>query len=181
MIIPIKGVRVLTLLLPIFFSASTVLAGQYLHSVNVADMTFSWSIEGETLKGQVSAPTEGWVAVGFNATNRMQHANIIIGSVDQGEVIISDEYGQSPFSHGADSKLGGTSDVEVIGGSEENGITSIEFSMPLDSGDAETDGKIDPSRETVVILAYGKQDSFRVSHGKNRYRVTLNLSSGQSS
>jgi len=178
MIFLLKPLQTAFLLLPLLLS-STAFANPYQHSIKAESMMFSWSIDQDNLNARISAPTEGWVAVGFNPTNKMQHANIILGSVDQGKVAISDEFGKSPYSHAADDKLGGSSDVKIIGGSEENGVTTIEFAIPLNPADLKTDSVIQPTADTVVILAYGKQDSFRIGHGKKRYRLTINLSTGE--
>lgn len=165
------------------FSASLICApivthaADYPHSIKSGDMAFAWSVDGDKLAAKVTGPTTGWVSVGFNPTSRMKDANIIIGYVKKGKVKIKDEYGTAGTQHKSDTKIGGTDDVTVIGGTEENGSTTIEFSIPLNSGDAK-DGVIDPTADTKVILAYGpERDSFRLKHPR-AYTVTVNLQTG---
>ena len=163
----------------LFFLGSQALAAEYQHSVSVNKMDFSWSLAGDQLAVKISAPTEGWVAIGFNPTSKMKDANILIGSVKKGKVKISDEYGKTAVGHSSDKKLGGSSDVTVVGGSEENGKTTLEFTIPLNSGDTKADNVIDPAADTAVIMAYGAADSFRVGHGKDRVKFMVNLTTGE--
>lgn len=159
-------------------SVSNVYSADYQHSIDIKKMKFSWSIEGETLAASISAPTTSWVAVGFNPTDKMKNADIIIGYVKNGEVSIKDEFGTAATQHKSDDKIGGESNVTVVGGTEENGVTTIEFKIPLNSGDSK-DTAIIPDGDTVVIVAYGEgRDSFRVKHNF-RDTLTVNLASGQ--
>lgn len=157
--------------------ANVAQSAEYQHSMTVEKMTFDWSVDGENLAVKLSAPTKGWVAVGFNPTDQMKDANIIIGYVKKGKVKIVDDFGTGASLHKADTKIGGAANVTVVGGTEEGNTTTIEFSIPLNSGD-DKDGVIDPSGDTTVILAYGpERDSFRMKHDFNATAV-VNLSTG---
>lgn len=159
------------------FLASPLLAASYTHSLDIQKMNFSWNVNGDKLEVKLSAPTTGWVAIGFNPTSKMKGADIVIGYVKDGKVKIKDEYGTAATQHKSDTKVGGSDNVTVIGGSEENGVTTIEFAIPLNSGD-DKDTVIDPAADTVVIVAYGSErDSFKVKH-KFRDTLTVNLASG---
>lgn len=152
-------------------------AADYAHEVKAKEMTFAWTADGDKLAVKVAAPTESWVGIGFNPTEEMKDANIIIGYVKDGEVKIVDEYGDRETSHSSDTKLGGSDDVTIVGGSEEGGVTTIEFVIPLNSGD-KSDNVIDVNSDTKVILAYGSgRDSFRPRH-KFRTAIVVNLSTG---
>lgn len=157
---------------------SQVNAADYAHTVEAKKMTFSWTVDGDNLAAKVSAETEGWVGVGFNPSNKMKDANYVIGYVKKGEVKIVDEFGTTNTGHKTDTKLGGTDDVTVVGGSEEGGVTTIEFVMPLKSAD-KNDGDLDVNGDTVVLLAYGAgRDSLKSKH-KYRTSLTINLSTGE--
>ena len=159
------------------FASLSVSAAEYQHSLDAEKMTFSWSVGSDQLAVKLSAPTTSWVAVGFNPSNKMKDADIIIGYVKNGKVTISDEFGIAATQHKGDSSVGGQDNVTVVGGSEEGDVTVIEFSIPLNSGDKK-DHVIDPNGDTVVILAYAEgRDSFRVKH-KFATTLTVNLSSG---
>jgi len=152
-------------------------AAGYQHSLTVDKMTFDWSIEGGNLAIKLSAPTTGWVGIGFHPTDMMKDANIILGFVKDGKVEISDEFGNQPTQHVPDTKRDGTDNVTVIGGSETGTTTTLEFSIPLQSGDA-NDGVIDPKGDTLVLLAYGPdRKSTKLKHQFAK-TITVNLGSG---
>jgi len=167
-------------ILPLTCSSSLV-AADYAHELQAGKMTFAWTVNGKQLDVKLSADTTGWVAIGFHPTERMQGANLILGYVKDGKVSLTDDFGDMPTGHKPDDKLGGTEDVTVVGGSEENGRTTIEFSIPLASADV-NDGNIDAQGETVVLLAYGPpdRDSFKIKH-KFRTEMKVNLTTGATS
>ena len=107
------------------------------------------------LEISVTAPTTGWVAVGFEPTAMMRDANLIVGYVDAGGTLhIRDDYGTGATSHEPDVELGGTSDFYDESGSEDAGSTSVSFSLPLDSGD-EYDRSLMEDNDYTVLFAYG--------------------------
>jgi len=101
----------------------------------VDDFVFDWRTDEEGMLHVIlSAPTRGWVSVGFAATNVHKNANIIIGFLKGGEVHIQDNFGTGTFTHASDTSLGGADDVANPAGTEADGVTTISFSIPLDSG-----------------------------------------------
>ena len=156
---------------------NTVQSASYDHEMEAKGVSFSWKVEGDTLHGKVSAKTKGWVAVGFNPSKKMKDANYIIGYVKDGEAKVADHFGNKATGHSSDEKLGGTSDVTLVGGSEDGGVTTIEFTIPVDSGD-EYDSALSVDGDTVVLLAFGPdRDSLKPRH-KNKATKTVNLSTG---
>jgi len=155
----------------------SVQGADYDHEVEAKGVTFAWKADGDTLHGKVSAKTKGWVAVGFNPVKKMEGANYIIGYVKDGEVTVADHFGDKATGHSPDEKLGGTSDVTVVGGSEEGKVTTIEFTIPMNSAD-KYDSVLSADGDTIVLLAYGPdRDSFKPRH-KGRAMKTVNLGSG---
>lgn len=157
---------------------SSAHSASYDHEVEAKGVTFAWKVDGDTLHGKISAKTEGWVAVGFNPSSKMKDGNYILGYVKDGEATVVDHFGDKSTGHSADEKLGGSSDVTLVGGSEEGDVTTIEFTIPLDSGD-QYDSVLNVDGDTVIMLSYGPdRDSFRPRH-RARASVTVNLSSGE--
>ncbi len=160
-------------------AATNIQATEYDHEVQDKKILFAWKVAGETLAVKLTAETEGWVGIGFNPASEMKGANFILGYVKDGEVKLDDDYGSDAYAHKSDTKIGGTSDVTLVGGTETGGTTTIEFTIPLDSGD-KNDAKIDVNGDTTVLLAYGtSRDSFLAKH-KYRTALKVNLSSGAS-
>ncbi len=117
---------------------------------------FEWKTEesSSTLRVIVTAQTTGWVAVGFEPTSYMEDANLLIGYVENDTTFMRDDFGTGPVTHDADTNLGGTSDIEVIGGSEMGNETKLEFRIPLDSGDQYDKVLVDGNTYSM-IFAYG--------------------------
>lgn len=157
--------------------AGGAFAGEYDHELKDKKMTFSWKIDGDTLAVKLSAKTTGWVGIGFNPSVQMKDANYVLGYVKKGKARIIDEFGDKKTSHKSDKKLGGTVDAVLVGGTEEGGVTTVEFTLPLQSAD-KYDTSLEVNGDTTVLLAFGGgRDSFRSKH-KYRKTYTVNLGSG---
>lgn len=143
--------------------------------ISAIGMDLSWKVEGEWLNVSVSAPTTGWVAVGFDPTGKMKDANIIIGYMKDGDLYIQDDYGSAPTRHQADGNIGGSLDISEPDGSESNGKTEISFRIELDTGDKK-DRPLKPGNSYKVILAHGKDgaDNFKSYHGRTK-RATVKI------
>ncbi len=135
------------------------------NSITVDNFIMEWIIEDNIITVTASAPTTGWIAVGFDPSAAMKDANIIIGYVRDGELFISDDFGNGHISHAPDTELGGTSDVTGLTGTEQNGTTMISFSIPLDSEDQYDTTLIQGSTHKIII-AYGpaEADNFQGYH-----------------
>lgn len=134
--------------------------------ITVEGFTLRWAtVSGGNLSVELNAPTTGWVAVGFDPSQMMKDANIIIGYVSSGTPSIRDDFGVQFTSHAADTGLGGTDDVTVDGGFETGGSTEIHFTIPLNSMDM-YDKELVPGSSYGIILARGAngQDDFTSPH-----------------
>ncbi len=148
-------------------------AGDGYKVITADELEFRWLVEDETLKVEVTAPTTGWVAVGFDPSRAMKDADFIFGFVKDGELQISDHFGSGAFSHEADTELGGTDDIISASGKEADGSTTMEFTIPLNSGD-EYDVDLSTGQEHTVLFAYGPDgaDDFSTKHS---FRTKVNL------
>ncbi len=131
--------------------------GEYSISVEAAGVTLYVRIEGDDLVGALVARTDGWVSVGFDPEDAMAGANYVYGYVTDGQAVVHDMFGTRPSgrdSHPLDTALGGTDDILEQAGSYSDGITTIEFRIPLDSGDP-YDKPLEPGGSYAVLLAMG--------------------------
>lgn len=60
--------------------------------IEVGGMTISWSFEGEKLKMELTAPNDGWVAVGFNHKNDIKDTHLLMFTYENGNSLINDLY-----------------------------------------------------------------------------------------
>ncbi len=150
-------------------------AGEF-NTARDGDFTFEWRVDGDELEARISAPTTGYVSVGFEPRRMMQDAEIVIGYVANGELQIRHDYGVSPTAHRAIEDLGGESRVTGLDGTEEDGVTTLHFRLPLSSG-GDFDRPLTPGSETTIIWAYGPDgaNNFGDYHSRSRGTLTVEL------
>jgi hypothetical protein len=146
-------------------SGNSVMAGE--------NWGFSWKFLPDEIEFTVTAPTTGWVAIGFNPSRMMKDAHYILGYVENGQLVVRDDYGNGIISHVSDDTLGGKQDVRAIGGTEEQGVTTIVFALPLNSGD-EFDEVFTQGTSYKVLLAYGAEDADNFT-AKHKGRTSLDV------
>ncbi len=149
-------------------SEGLIYAGEYRNNLHDVDtgMTLFWQNDASILYVGLISPGTGWIAAGFSNRTGKPGSNIIIGAVADGTVTIQDNYGLTRVLHLPD-KL---SSVLAFGGSEIAGETTLEFVIPLASGDAQ-DTTLSPGQMIQVILAYqATSDGFTAEH--TRYSMT---------
>ncbi len=140
--------------------------GEYAHSMEAGGFRVYWSNDANVLRIGLSSPTTGYVAVGFDPDQRMKGANFIIGAVRNGQLVIRDDFGTGLISHGPDVDNGGTDDILAAAGRELNGETTIEFIIPLDSGDP-YDKPLQPGATYTILVAFqDTSDDFSVRHSQ---------------
>ncbi len=148
-------------------SAQEALERDYTYqNLNQNGFELQWrTTSSANLEVILSAQTTGWIAVGFGASSAMANANIIIGYVSNGTLNIRDDFGVSQTSHSSDLSLGGTNDIIVSSGTEENGATTMQFQIPLNSAD-QFDKVLTPGQNISLILARGANnaDNFTSIH-----------------
>lgn len=126
----------------------------------------TWRFIGEEIEFTMTAPTTGWVSVGFNPSVMMRNAHFVIGYVKDGRGFARDDWGTSNTGHSADvSRRGGVDNVRIIDAREETQVTTIVFALPTHSGDPH-DVEFIPGRTYTILAAYGPngQDNFTSRH-----------------
>ena len=121
-------------------------------------MQISWQVEGNRLHCHMSAPTAGRVRFGINSVRSQAQANIILGWVDAEGGHVQDGFANDPPHITPDTELGGTQDATLVSGAEAAGRTEVEFTIPLDSGDA-YDIALVPGSMVYLVLSYGPDDN----------------------
>ena len=165
----------LVIILGLAFSPAA--AVEYEHKIQLKRISFEWRLNGDQLDIRLKANTKGWVAIGFNKEGSMKNANLILGYVKRGKVKISDQFGIRQEEHIRDIMTGGQINISNQKGRETFNQTTISFSIPLNSGD-KRDFAIDPTQESIVLLAFGKNyDNFQSKH-EFRTALKVNLTTG---
>lgn len=118
------------------YARSMVLHGQAKQGYTGGRMEISWKNDQEFLYMALNGSTNGWLAVGFEPTEWMKDADIILGFVEGKKATVLDEYSTGNYGpHIEDTMLGGTNDILQMGGRRDSANTIIEFKRKLDTGD----------------------------------------------
>jgi len=140
-------------------------------------MELHWTIDGEFIYLALRAPTQGWLAVGWDPTGPiMEGEDILIGYIRGKELFLQDYFANSSVTHANDVSLGGRDDVLEASGSEDATATTIEFRRRLDTGDR-FDRPLTGGAHTVQ-LAYAPTDDFVTYHGEKRTVVKIDFLAG---
>ncbi len=156
--------------------------GEYINHyiAEASGMQLHWTIEADFIYFGLSAPTQGWLAIGWDPTGAiMEGEDLLIGYIRDKELFLQDYYANSSVNHANDVSLGGRDDVLEASGSEAAGPplqTTIEFRRKLETGDP-FDRPITPGPH-VVQLAYAPNDDFITYHGEKRTVVSIDFFAG---
>ncbi len=181
------GVRIALVLILLSFSLTPLFAGGSVEEVEpqenedgyrvveTEEFTFAWRVSGDNLDVRMSAPTTGWVSVGFDPTRAMRDADMKFGFVSNGSAEMADHFGTSAIQHDFDTEIGGSRDLRNVSGTEADGRTTLSFTMPLDSGD-EYDAALASGQEHVIIYAHGGDgvDDYSTKHvARGGFKIQL--------
>jgi hypothetical protein len=149
-----------------------IAASEYRHHLTEPDtgIEIRWQNDAETLYVGLVSPGTGWVAIGFDPEDKMQGANIILGAIVGGRLVIEDQFGTSPISHSPD----GSQEILKAAGKEAGGKTTIEFAIPLASPDP-ADTLLERGKSYRVIVAYHATSDDLNSKHTARATTTLTL------
>ncbi len=162
------------LLLTLLFTARC--AAQPAHNMNEISqngMTVAWKIEGGLLRLTMTAPTAGWVAIGFNTDDELAGTDLVMGCVVGGQATLSDRYIIAPGQHRSIADLGGTPAAQLVAGSETSAATAIEFSLPMKAADR-WHHDLAAGKKYHLLMAFSREDDF-AHHSMMRTSVEISL------
>ena len=81
-------------------------------------MSVRWNVTATTITFTVVANVTGWVSIGLNSAALMAGADMYIGYVSSGTVVVQDAFSTGHSQPQADTSNGGTSDVTNLSGSQ---------------------------------------------------------------
>jgi hypothetical protein len=153
----------------IVFCINLVWAETPYQTVSTAGVTFNYRVTTDLtqLDCQLTGNTTGWVGVGFFPGQGMQGANFVIGYDTGGTVHIRDDWGTASNTHASDTSLGGSNNITLSSSSEAAGITQLNFTIPLNSGD-NFDRVLAIGQTYGIILGRGQNgtDNFTGPHAE---------------
>ncbi|XP_033106239.1 DBH-like monooxygenase protein 1 homolog [Anneissia japonica] len=136
-----------------------VLSGEY-------NFVLKWRVDGDYIFLEISADTNGYLAIGFSENGGMPGADIVAGWVKSGDVFLSDRHATAYSKPDADK----SDDYELLYGYEEGGKTTIGFKRKLETCD--TDDYVISTDTSRIIWALNDKDpedmDDLVYHGSSR-------------
>ena len=154
--------------------------GEYPLSVELGDgyLLMSWEIDDGTIKIGLQAEAAGMVALGISPGERMRDADMIIAFRRGDEFEVHDAYSFGEVGpHPDDTNEGGTFDLNEYMVTEVGGVTTLEFTRLLDTGD-ELDNVIPGDGEVKFIWATSDADDFNDYHAR-RGTVVVDMATGE--
>jgi hypothetical protein len=140
----------------------TVTDKEYALTLPLGRMTVYLNRTADTLDMAITAPTTGWVALGFGS-DRMDGASLFLGTVQDGKAALSQQRGVGHGHREVSAPL--AVDYAMT---EDKGSTTLE--MAFKAADAISAGQ----RQLMVLAAYGSSDTITAYHTA-RDRVTVSL------
>lgn len=150
-----------------------VAEGEYSKNLSLSGGRYvlHWKNDAENLYMALEARTEGFVAIGFEPSQGMKDADMVMGWATKREATVLDLYSTGIYGpHPPDEELGGTDDILKFGGAEFDGWTVIEFKRRMNTGD-EFDQPLKPGQTVDIIWSISGTDSLDIRHnarGKSR-------------
>ncbi|MDD2638799.1 MAG: DUF2202 domain-containing protein [Methanothrix sp.] len=142
------------------------------------EMEISWRNDQEHLYMALRGKTSGWLSIGFDPLEWMKDADMILGTVEDGEAIVLDEYSSGNYGpHEDDTFFGGSYDILESGGLEVDGHTVVEFKRRLNTGD-KFDEALTPGQSVSIIWAMADSKSRYTKHNVAYGEAILVLASG---
>ena len=127
--------------------------------ISVKGMEIKWSLVKDTLEFEVFAPTQGWVAIGFNTSNNIVGANLVMGASKNNKSIFEDQYVISTGVHKEIKLLGGTTAISNLICTENASGTTMKFNIPQKQLD-KYHYSLASGTKIWLICAYSQQDDF---------------------
>lgn len=107
---------------------------QYNQVITRNKMTISWSYINDRIFIEMSAPTEGWIAIGFNTQTTITNIYLIMGVIDSNnKVVVQEHYVISPGNYKSFEALGAKISVKNIEGEQLQRVTRLRFSLPIEA------------------------------------------------
>lgn len=135
-------------------------------------MQFRWHHATGRLHAELLAPTEGWLAVGFNERDTLAGTRFVIGRIEHGRPYAELHIAQPP-AHRELSELGGEPDLRVAGGDSSDGVSRLRFSLPQ-SGTGAYALRLTPGVSVYLMLAWSQSPDF-THHSAMRVHLPLTL------
>lgn len=134
-------------------------------------MIIRWHYQGNRILIEMSAPTNGWVTVGFNDQDRIKGAYLLMGRVLNKQAEVVEHYTIASGNYRSIEALGVKSAVQQIFGEQKDGKTRLKFSLPIEAP-TKYQKSLKKGQGWIMILAYSSDTNFQ---HHSRMRTSLKV------
>jgi hypothetical protein len=136
-------------------------------------MTVTWYHQNERIYFGISAPTEGWVAIGFNFSDDIKGTYLLMGNVINDKPNVVEHYTISAGNYKPLTAFAVPSQVQHIEGIENKNNTLLNFSVPV-KANSKYQKDLSPGLKYIMHIAYSREDDFQ-HHSMMRTTVNISL------
>jgi DOMON domain len=144
-----------------------------MQTISQNGMTVTWYHQNERIYFGVSAPTEGWVAIGFNFSDDIKGTYLLMGNVINDKPNVVEHYTVSAGNYKPLTAFAVLSQVQHIEGAENKNNTVLNFSIPV-KAKSKYQKDLSPGLKYVLHIAYSRKDNFQ-HHSMMRTTVNISL------
>lgn len=136
-------------------------------------MTVSWYHQNERIYFGMSAPTDGWLAIGFNVSDNIKGTYLLMGNVVDGKANVVEHYTVSAGNYKPLTAFAVPSQVKHVEGAESKRNTTVNFSLPV-KANSKYQKDLLPGLKYVLHIAYSHEDDFQ-HHSMMRTSINITL------
>jgi hypothetical protein len=144
-----------------------------MQTISQNGMIVTWYHQNERIYFGISAPTEGWVAIGFNFSDDIKGTYLLMGNVINDKPNVVEHYTVSAGNYKPIKAFAVPSQVQHIEGVENNNNTVLNFSVPV-KAKSKYQKDLSPGLKYVLHIAYSREDDFQ-HHSMMRSTVNISL------
>ncbi len=141
--------------------STTIESMQHNQVITRNKMTVSWSFSNDRVFFETSAPTEGWIAIGFNTQTSITNTYLIMGVIDSNnKVVVQEHYVISPGNYKSFEALGAKISVKNIESEQQQHVTRLRFSLPI-KAIGQYKRSLKQGEEYVMTMAFSREKDFQ--------------------
>ena len=129
-------------------------------SISKNKMNLSWHFSNDRIYFEMTAPTNGWVTIGFNTNESIKNAYLLMGNIINDKVNVVEHYTLEPGHYKSLLELGEQPQVNEISGNQNSKGSMIKFSLPI-MASSKYQKDLTEGSEYTMILAYSQEDDFQ--------------------
>jgi len=146
---------------------------QKMQKISKKGMGVQWYFKNSRIFFTMSAPTNGWVTVGFNTTEKMTNAYLLMGRVVEHKAEVVEHYTIAAGNYKPIKALNGEIQVQNVSGYQKADTSVFQFSLPIEAV-GKYQKNLSPGSKYIMTLAYSQEDDFQ-HHSIMRTSINVEL------